>query len=139
MISSNVFYFSLLSISWISFVRAYLTPEQDIELQHFWTYGGKNFFRAVNEVRPSKLDSNYSGWLFTFKNTLGPYLEHLPDPVRNGQDQAPPPGEALGDALAGIPNLVYLLRYSNLIILKDLKKDLVFASGVYMGPQHYSG
>jgi hypothetical protein len=125
MISSNIFYFSILCISWISFVRAYLTPEQNIEIAGFWNYHGDDLHDAFKAVRPSTVDAYYWDWIMNFQYTLGPYLVNLDVSVLSGQNQAPQPDGPLGARLAGIPNIVYLIRYSNLTILKDIKDDWV--------------
>jgi hypothetical protein len=138
MISSNIFHFSLLSISWISFVRPYLTAEQDNELRGLWANRDNNLRGAFNAVTPSTLDAYYQGWIRTFDNTICLYLRKLDVNVRDGQIQAPEPHEAVRTTLAGIPNLVYMIRYSNITILKDLK-DLISVHRVQLGPRSILG
>jgi hypothetical protein len=121
MISSNIFYLTFLSVSCMSFVRAPLTPQQTIEIGTFWNSELADLHDALQAVPQSTLDAYFSDCILIFQNTLGPYLDNLHETVRNGKKKAPSPGEQLARALAGLPNLVYLIKYSNVCILNDLK------------------
>jgi hypothetical protein len=127
MISSHIFYFSLLSVFWISFVRAALTPAQNTEMRFFFDAAMDNLRTAFHGITETTVDVYFQEVVLDFHHALGPYLADLDATVRHGRTQAPQPQVPgpLNFALAGVPGNFYLIKYSNLSILNDLKKVLV--------------
>jgi hypothetical protein len=139
MISSNIFYLTFLSVSCMSFVRAPLTPQQTIEIGTFWNSELADLHDALQAVPQSTLDAYFSDCILIFQNTLGPYLDNLPEAVLNGEEDAPSPGQHLTRALDGLPNLVYLIKYSNVCILNNLEGQFLALYPVSIGSESILG
>jgi hypothetical protein len=124
MISSKIFCISLLSLSWISAVRAVPTDQQIAEMKLFvenikllGSLGA-----AYAEVDKQKLDAYLSEYIDQVYITVEHYLGNLPEAVRNGQGPAPAPEKHFQDALNWFPMCVDFIWYVNLNIINDLKK-----------------
>jgi hypothetical protein len=125
MIASTICYFCLLSVSWLSVVRAALTSEQKSEIRDFWVNAGHNLALAYDALPKSTLNAYISEWIADFRDTLDPYLGNLDSAVLEGEIQvAEPVPENLSQALNELPGFVYLIRYSNLWTINRHKVDV---------------
>jgi hypothetical protein len=137
MIASAFFYFSLLTISWMSFVRA-LTAAQRNEINGFLNDSGGNFYAVFHTIRKRTLDAYFGESILNFQTALRPYLNNWDIALRNGQNPAPPPGNdsVLNLELAGLTNFVNLIKYYNLYLLSELKWNVLatYRRHVTIGP-----
>jgi hypothetical protein len=122
MISVKIFCLSLLSVSWVSTVSAALTIDEVEGLQSFMHKLRKDGLASAYAAgHQQALDAYFLEYIHLFHQVLNP----SPDTVRHGPNPAPRPSEELNHELDGLPNLVQLIRYSNLSIIHDLKLFLL--------------
>lgn len=125
--SCNILYFSSISVSWVSFVRAALTEAQEIEMWVFDLSGPVDLRNAFHQITETTVDAYFWDWAGNFDIVLGSYVRQLDRTVRTGINPAPRPQSngPLELQLAALPRKVYLIRYSNLTILNKIKNVLV--------------
>jgi hypothetical protein len=138
MIASPVFYFSLLSVTWTSFVRA-MTPQQRNEINWFLRYRGPDLLDAFHHLPGQTLGAYFTESVHNFQTALGSYLNDLDVEVRLGQHPAPPPANNSDfyRELAGFTRLVNLIKYCNFRLLNDLMVNLLSTYGQHeiIGPE----
>jgi hypothetical protein len=141
MISAAIFYFGLVSVSWISFVGA-LTAAQINAINVFLNHTGGDLLGAFREVTKPTLAAYFRESIQNFHTALDPYLNGLDDTVRKGVNPAPPPDSDsdLSRELAGLTNLVNLIKYENLTLLQELKWILsTYGQHGHLGPESTLG
>jgi hypothetical protein len=136
MIPSRLFYFSLLSAAWMSFVRAVLTPDQEDKMRVFLEYTGGDLFAAFDAVDKRTLDTYFFECVGHFHTNLCPFLRNLDYAVRSRHNQAPPADQQFRD---GFTKFVNLIKYSNLTILNELKWNLFSTYGISVDPESILG
>jgi hypothetical protein len=125
MVVAKMLYFALLSVSWIVSGRPDLSPEErhEIALFQYATDHEPNWTPAYNKIGPELLDIYLSECVEDLNNRVETHLNHI-NPAGNH------PGlPVASDPYEGLPKIVYLIRYSNIRILNEVKS--------YLGPRDY--
>jgi hypothetical protein len=122
-----MFYFSLIYVSWILVVAgsADLSPMQGrtIDLFKYATDHEPNWTFAYNSIHPDLLDTYLSNCVQELHRRVKIHLNHIYAPGNHrGIPSRPHPYN-------GLPKLVYLIRYSNIRILNNIKS--------FLGPGDY--
>jgi hypothetical protein len=116
MIAGKILYYSFLYSGWASAVSVPLTPGEVETIEWFQakTDVEADWAEPYNPIGPDLLVKYLDQEHERIGNIVNPYLRnHHPD-----MRELP---QALNDALAPLPKLVYLMRYSNLRFLADCK------------------
>jgi hypothetical protein len=129
MMSTKIFYLSLLSVSWMSAINAGLNTDPEVTLK--WFLGRislphdtwKDAFKEINTEKDRPvLDNFFKEKIDRLKQSVGVYENKMiHDDVDYAEQSAPLPDGALNTELNGLPRLSFLIRYSNLDVLNNIK------------------
>jgi hypothetical protein len=116
----------LFSVSWTSAVSVVLDVQQRgiIDLFRQRLQGGNHLANAYDTTNLVALDAYYLEWIDSLMNHVDNYLNHMDANVDYVKHAPSDPDLAFNSTLDELSNFVYLIRYSNLSILNNLKRDL---------------
>jgi hypothetical protein len=126
MMSSKLFYCTLLSVSCISAVSAVLTGPQLMSIRLFLENTPQELGIAYRAKPEPTWDAYFSQYIDRLELAVDSYLNNLGDTEENGEIIPPEPVEGLKDALHELTRgkVADLITYSNVRILNQLKTQL---------------
>jgi hypothetical protein len=138
MFASTIVCFYLISSSWMSAVSVEPNGSQKVIIRAFLDrlHAGDSLADAVDNTQREALDA-YCRWkIDDLTAHVNKYLSptHMDPNIDYSSDRPHPPGADFTAAWKEIPYLVYLIRYSSLRLLNDLKQDLN-RRGHHISPQ----
>jgi hypothetical protein len=153
MIATNIVYFFLLSVSWMSAVSVYLTDEQIVKINRFLSRADLeiNWTAAYYEIGLETLIDYFKARDEKLQFYIGRYarsvnfheIDHASDEFRfsrcrnfhriDGETFAPDPDPEFINELRGLRKLVFVIRDANLRIINDIKQ--AFSEDTHLHPR----
>jgi hypothetical protein len=133
MIATKIFYFSLLSASLMSAVSAFPT---DFETNRFLyrTDREDNWTAAYSQIQPDTLDEYFVDRVNTLAKHFDHYFANLNRHVNYAENLPPTPHMGMIRELLWVRKLVFMIWYSNIRILNDIKKALQASGPTVLPP-----